>query len=176
TKIENETDFRFTYDTKDLKGSKKINIAATDLSLYEMLEEVSRLTKFRFRQTNFEIDVKKIKTREEKEVPVEVVMQTISISGRVTDETNTPLPGVNVLIAGTSQGTVTDVEGNYVLEVPEDAETLVFSFIGYVSQEVAINNRTEVNVSLMPDIQSLQEVVVVGYGQQRKETVTGSVA
>src|SRR5690606_33363519 len=133
-------DFRFTYDSKDLKSTKKINLEASNLSLYEMLEELSRLTKFRFRQTDFEIDVKKIETKAEKETPVEVVMQSISISGRVTDETNAPLPGVNVLIAGTSQGTVTDVEGNYVLEVPEDAQTLVFSFIGYVSQEVAINH------------------------------------
>lgn len=176
SKIEGETDFRFTYDIKDLKSSRAINLEASNLSLYEMLEEISRLTKFRFRQTDFEIDVKKIETKAEKQAPVEVVMQSITISGKVTDETNSPLPGVNVLIGGTSLGTVTDIEGNYTLEVPEDAQTLIFSFIGYVSQEVSINNSSSISVSLMPDIQSLQEVVVVGYGQQRKETVTGSVA
>lgn len=176
SKIEKETDFRFTYDIKDIKTAKKVDLTASDLSLYEILEEISRITKFRFRQTNFEIDVKKIKSKAEKQIPVEVVMQSISISGTVTDENNSPLPGVNVLIAGTSGGTVTDIDGHYVLEVPEDAETLIFSFIGYTSEEVAIENRTEIDISLVPDIQSLQEIVVVGYGQQKKETVTGSVA
>ena len=100
-----------------------------------------------------------------------------TISGIVTDlEDNEPLPGVNVLVKGTTIGTVTDVDGNYRLTVPDDAETLVFSSVGYTSQEVAINNQTVINMGLAPDVQSLSEVVVVGYGTQQRRDVTGSVA
>ncbi len=99
------------------------------------------------------------------------------ISGRVTDLADgIGLPGVNVLVKGTTIGTVTDVEGNYRLSVPDDAQTLVFSSVGYETMEIQIGDQTTINAVLSPDIQSLQEVVVVGYGEQKKVTVTGSVA
>ena len=100
-----------------------------------------------------------------------------TVSGTVTDsETGEALPGVNVLAKGTSTGTVTDVEGNYRLTVADGVTTLVFSSIGYVSQEVEINERTTINLALLPNIQSLQEVVVVGYGTQAKKDITSSIA
>ena len=99
------------------------------------------------------------------------------ITGTVTDgEDNEELPGVNVVVKGTTVGTVTDVDGNYSLSAPDDAETLVFSSVGYTSEEVPINNRTRIDMVMMPDIQSLSEVVVVGYGTQKKSDLTGSVA
>ena len=100
-----------------------------------------------------------------------------TITGRVTDsEDNETLPGVNVLVKGTTIGTVTDVEGNYRLTVPDDAETLVFSSVGYLSQEVAINNQSVINVTMSPDVQSLQEVVVVGYGTQQKRDLVSAIS
>ena len=102
--------------------------------------------------------------------------QGTSVTGTVTSqEDGEPLPGVNVLIQGTSIGTVTDIQGNYSINVPEDG-TLLFSFIGYSSQEVPVNGRSFVDIALVTDIQSLQEVVVVGYGTQKKVNLTGSVA
>ncbi len=102
--------------------------------------------------------------------------QTTTISGKVIDLTNDePLPGVNILAKGTTIGTITDVEGNYSLSIDPSVETLVFSSIGYVSEEVAINGRSTIDISLAPDIQSLQEVIVVGYGTQRREDLTGAV-
>lgn len=98
-----------------------------------------------------------------------------NISGQVTDEKNEGLPGVNILAKGTTQGTVTDIDGNYRLTVNDDATTLVFSSIGYVSQEVEINDRTIINLELTPDVQSLEEVLVIGYGTQQKSDMTGSV-
>jgi TonB-linked SusC/RagA family outer membrane protein len=98
-----------------------------------------------------------------------------AVSGKVTDETNQPLPGVNVLVKGSTLGTTTDADGKYALTVTDGA-TLVFSFIGYTSQEVSIDSKTAIDVSLTPDILSLQEVVVVGYGEQKKETLTGAIA
>jgi len=98
-----------------------------------------------------------------------------TISGRVTDENNQGLPGVNILAKGTTQGTVSDVDGNYRLTVNDDVTTLVFSSIGYVSQEVEINGRSTINLTLTADIQALEEVLVIGYGTQQKSDMTGSV-
>ena len=100
-----------------------------------------------------------------------------TITGTITDQsTGEELPGVNILVKGTSIGTVTDVTGTYRLTAPDDAETLVFSSVGYTSEEVVIGNQITINVGLTPDIQSLSEVVVVGYGEQKKVNLTGSVA
>ncbi|MEM9830273.1 MAG: TonB-dependent receptor [Bacteroidota bacterium] len=100
-----------------------------------------------------------------------------TISGKVLDlSTDEPIPGVNILVKGTTVGTLTDAEGNYRLTAPDDASTLVFSSVGYTSEEVEINGRTIINIALAPDIQSLSEVVVIGYGTQRRKDLTGSVA
>ena len=97
------------------------------------------------------------------------------VSGSVTDESGAPLPGVNIFIKGTTIGTTTDVAGRYSLNIEDPNAILVFSFIGFEMQEVNVDNRTEINVTLKQDIQALEEVVVVGYGTQRKSDLTGSV-
>jgi len=100
----------------------------------------------------------------------------IEISGSVVDARNgDPLPAVNVYVMGTNIGTTTDADGMYTLTVPDDAETLVFSFIGYVRQEVPINGRTEIDIELQADVATFDDVVVVGYGTQQRAEVTGSV-
>ncbi|MCU0353502.1 MAG: TonB-dependent receptor, partial [Cytophagales bacterium] len=99
-----------------------------------------------------------------------------TVSGRVTDSGDgTPLPGVSVAVKGTTTGTTTDAGGRYSLQTSSNA-TLVFSFIGFTSQEVALNGRTTLNINLVSDTKSLTEVVVVGYGVQEKKDVTGSIA
>ena len=109
------------------------------------------------------------------EKPVRRWEQTIS--GQVTDGTSgESLPGVNILAKGTSTGTVTDIDGNYRLTVADDVATLVFSSIGYATQEVAIGGRSTIDLALTPDVQSLSEVVVVGYGTTKRSDLTGSVA
>lgn len=97
------------------------------------------------------------------------------VSGIVRDEAKNPLPGVNVIVKGTTNGTTTDGEGKYALLVPDGDDILVFSFIGYVSNEVPVNNRTVIDIALVPDVKSLEEVVVVGYGEQKKIHLTGAV-
>ncbi|GAB3692204.1 TonB-dependent receptor [Spirosoma flavus] len=98
------------------------------------------------------------------------------ITGRVTDEKNEGLPGVSVLIKGTQRGAVTDADGRFKLEIPESNVTLVFSFVGYISQEVAVGNQTSVNLSLKTDAKMMDEVVVIGYGTARKSDLTGAVS
>jgi TonB-linked SusC/RagA family outer membrane protein len=93
----------------------------------------------------------------------------------ISGEDNLALPGVSVLVKGTTRGGVTDLDGRFSLNV-QPGEILAFSFIGYVTQEITVENQTSIDVILQPDMQSLSEVVVVGYGEQKKETITGSVA
>lgn len=102
--------------------------------------------------------------------------QAVTVTGTVTSEKGDPLPGVSVIEKGTTNGTVTDGNGVYTFSVSSETATLVFSFIGYSNQEVALNGRTTVNVSLIEDVVALGEVVVVGYGTQRKTDLTGAVA
>lgn len=104
------------------------------------------------------------------------VDSTYTISGKVTDEQNLPLPGVNILIKGTTVGTTTDANGQYSLTVPDRGTVLVFSFIGYKSTEVTVGNQNDISISLAPDAQSLNEVIVVGYGTAKKIDLTGAVS
>ncbi|WP_338874427.1 TonB-dependent receptor [Spirosoma sp. SC4-14] len=98
------------------------------------------------------------------------------VSGKVVDSQGLALPGVSVLVKGTTTGTVTGTEGGYTVNVPNANATLVFSYIGFTSQEIPINGRSSLNVTLASDDKMLNEVIVVGYGEQKKETVTGAVA
>ncbi|WP_187262014.1 SusC/RagA family TonB-linked outer membrane protein [Pontibacter beigongshangensis] len=102
--------------------------------------------------------------------------QGITVQGKVTDNTGAALPGVTVLLKGTSTAAPTDIEGNYIIKVPGGSGTLVFSFVGFQTLEVPINNRTTVDVQLGTDARALDEVVVVGYGTQKRSDITGSVA
>ena len=101
--------------------------------------------------------------------------QEKTISGTVYSSDGERLPGANVIQKGSANGTLTDAEGNYRLSLIEGSDVLVFSFIGYVSEEVAVNDQTVIDVQLVPDVMSLSEVVVVGYGTQLKREVTGAV-
>lgn len=100
--------------------------------------------------------------------------QQKTIKGTVVDATGEPLIGVNVSVKGTTIGIITDIDGNYTLEVPSKS-TIVFSYIGYQTQEVAVSNQSTINVTLKEDTQKLEEVVVVGYGVQKKVNLTGAV-
>jgi len=97
------------------------------------------------------------------------------VTGTVSDMNGEPLIGVNVVVKGTTTGTVTDIDGDYELQVPGNDAVLEFSYIGYTSVEVLVGNQTVINQTLTEDVQLIDEVVVVGYGVQRKETATGSV-
>src|SRR5258708_9346625 len=101
--------------------------------------------------------------------------QTITVTGIVKDDQGLTLPGVTVSVKGTTNGTVTDVNGKYSIKVAGDG-TLVFSFVGFDSQEQPVNNRTEINVSFVATNKVLNEVVVVGYGTQKKKDITSAIS
>jgi TonB-dependent starch-binding outer membrane protein SusC len=98
-----------------------------------------------------------------------------TITGKVMGEEGLVLPGVNILVKGTTTGTTTDSDGNFSLSVPDNAETLIISYIGYVTQEISIGSQTVFNVTLQSDLTTLSEIVVVGYGTQKKSDLTGAI-
>lgn len=100
--------------------------------------------------------------------------QDRTVSGKIIDENGQPLPGVNVLVKGTSNGTVSDGDGAYTIGGVNDNSVLVFSFIGYLAKEVSVGSRTVLDIDLAPDVTSLEEVVVIGYGERKKALVTGA--
>ena len=98
-----------------------------------------------------------------------------TVSGKVTDDSGEGIPGVNVVIKGTTIGSITDFDGNYQVSVDENS-TLVFSFVGFASQEIEVGTRSVINIALSQDVRALDEVVIVGYGTQKKENLTGAVS
>lgn len=108
-------------------------------------------------------------------IPVLVFAQNLAVKGTVKDPFGNAMPGVNVLQVGTTNGIITDLDGNYSINVPSNAK-LSFSFIGYTTQTVSVSGKRTINVTLNEDSKSLDEVVVVGYGTQKKSDISGSVA
>ena len=176
--IEEATDFRFIKDDKLLaKRTDRVSLKVEEQTLAFVLREVSRQTGLSFKQLDGTImvhtpDQKTVQEKPEEKLPV----QGRVVSGKVTDEDGEPLPGVNVIVKGTTRGTVTDVAGNYSIEVAEQ-ELLVFSYVGFRITEEAIAGRSVIDVTMEVDAQSLQELVVnAGYWEVTKEKQTGNIA
>lgn len=100
----------------------------------------------------------------------------LTVSGRVVDEQGSPMPGVNVIVKGTTEGTTTDLDGKYSISVADGNVVLVFSFIGYETTEIVVGTQTTIDVQLKTDVRTLSEVIVVGYGTQKRSSVTGAIA
>jgi len=99
----------------------------------------------------------------------------VAVEGKVTDDTGAPLPGVNIVEKGTSSGAVTDAAGYYKLEVKDANSILVFSFIGFATKEIQVGTQSIINVSMEPDVVALSEIVVTGYGTQKRSSLVGAV-
>ncbi len=174
--IEKKTNYQFTYDKKILRSDARINYTSSNVQLAEFLLELSKNADLKFKQVNNTINVQRNSGRNDGGESLEVVIQGITITGRVTSgDDGSGLPGVNIVVKGTSYGTVSDIEGNYSIDVPDESSVLVFSSVGFVMQEITVGNQAVVDIVLSPDLTSLEEIVVVGYGTMRKSDVTGSV-
>jgi TonB-linked SusC/RagA family outer membrane protein len=174
--IESKTPYKFTYDEKIIRSDVKINYESNQRTVSELLLQISRVAGLKFRQVNNTINVQAMKKNGRGEESIEVILQGTTVTGRVTSaEDNTGLPGVNVIVKGTVQGTVTDLDGAYTINVPDDQAVLVYSSVGFISQEVTVGNRSQIDIVMSPDITALEEIVVVGYGTQKKESLTSAV-
>lgn len=172
--IEKETNYKFSF-YEDLDLSRNITITQKRQSLKELLLEISAKTQVSFRQVNSVICTKPADiNRPPKDI--EIIMQS-PISGTVTSiEDGSPLPGVTVRVKNTNLGTITDVDGNYSIDVPTENAKLIFSFIGFITEEIEIGNQSVINLVMVPDIMSLEEIVVVGFGTQKRSDIVGSIS
>jgi TonB-linked SusC/RagA family outer membrane protein len=178
-RIEKETGAKFLYHTQLIATKEKVTLHVSNESLDKILTRILTPLGITFEADGNQIILKKSADTtqfSEGDDAGTTFESVIRITGQVTDEASVPLPGVNVIIKGTSSGTNTDSNGNYAIEVPQQDVVLIFSFIGYTSQEVTVGAQTVVDVKLVADIQSLDEVVVVAYGEQKKSSLTASVS
>lgn len=174
--IEKKTSFVFVYPEEIKASNKKISLSYKNESLESILSRLAKEAKFKFRNADYTITIAREEGFTDIQIPGGEKEADIRVNGRVTsEEDGSGLPGVNVLVKGTSNGTITDLEGSYSILAPEDG-TLVFSFIGFVQQEVKVSNRTTIDVALSSDVKALSEVVVVAYGEQKKESVVGAIS
>jgi len=173
--IEASTAFSFSYYPGDIDMNQKISISKKKQLVSDVLLQISKETDLSFRQINNSINIRKKENNAQVE-SIEVIIQGITITGNVTSgDDGTGLPGVNVVIRGSTTGTVTDVDGNYKIDVPDESSVLVFSTVGYVTEEVTVGTSGVIDVVLSPDITALQEVVVIGYGTVKKRDLTGAI-
>lgn len=172
--IEESTDFSFVYFKNEIR-KKSVTLTKSDWNMDELLREVSTQATVSFSRINETITITVPDSPNGVPALTESLAVQRSVSGKVTDENGSSLPGATILEKGTSNGTITDVDGKYTLSVPDNA-VLTISFVGYQSIEVPLNGRSVIDIELVTDISSLEEVVVVGYGTQKKSDVTGSVA
>ena len=177
--LEQNTQFDFSYKDSEVANLGNISLKAHNKSLKEILIFLSKEKKLKFLRLNDVISVSRIPSGSKQPVVEELDLDLDrEISGKVTDQNGLPLPGANVLVSGTTLGTTTDVDGNYRLTVPDDAVMLVFSFIGYATEEVEIAGRSVVDMVMLPDIQSLEgvEVVSTGYYEVKQRLNPGNIA
>lgn len=174
--IENELSVIFTYRPDLLQVSRKVSIEVNSATLRDVLDQLFS-PDVQFLVAGKEILLKPVPSvsSDSTSAGEDTSPLLFKVTGSVADQTGQSLPGVNVIEKGTTSGTVTDVEGKYTLEVKDENAVLVFSFIGYQAQEIPVNARTVIDVTLAEDVTALDEVVVVGYGTQKKVNLTGAV-
>lgn len=175
--IEKKADVKFVYSTK-IKSGQRLTLNLTNMKLANVLEEVLKPASVEYEVIENRILLKNVKNQPSFQ-PNLMLMETLleqSVKGFVKDENGVALPGVSVILKGTQRGMTTDGQGAYQLSVPNSESILVFSYVGYLSQEVKVGSLSTINITLRPNNQSLEEVVVVGYGTQKKANLTGSVA
>ncbi|MEQ8556361.1 MAG: TonB-dependent receptor [Cyclobacteriaceae bacterium] len=174
--IERITDYHFAYQDDELlkSNSNRITLTANNQTLESLLIDISRQANVSFRQVNDRISVRSAKFKSA-EKSIEVIIQQ-NVSGVITDDSGEGLPGVSIVVKGTLQGTVTDLVGRFSLPVPSSESTLVISSVGFKTQEILVGNQSTINIQMVTDVQSLGEVVVIGYGTARKEDLTGAIA
>jgi TonB-linked SusC/RagA family outer membrane protein len=173
-RIQKKTDFRFAFKEMDLKTTNKISIPQANRSVKSTLDLLFKEQGITYIQIGNNIILFK-KPAEISPAPVGQLIAA-TVSGKVTDETGNALPGVSVLEMGTTNGAMTDPQGNYKLNVSGAGAVLLFSYIGYSTKEVTVGNQTTINVALAEDSKLLNDVVIIGYGTVKKQDATGSVS
>ena len=177
--MEDQSEFRFFYQREQVNVERKIDLDITDQTVENVLTHLFSEEGIEFQVRNDNLIL--LKPAGMKFGTIEFLaengqQQQPAVSGTVTDETGQPLPGVNVVVKGTTQGTITNVDGKYsITSIPEDA-TLVFSFVGMRTQEIEVGSQSNINVTMESATIGIDEVVAIGYGTVKKSDLTGSVS
>lgn len=171
--IEDQSEFSFIYNLKQVDLSQKVNVNFKNERVEKILDQVLDGTNITYTVNNRLIVVHR---EGEKDLLGTPAVQQKSVSGKVTDEAGEPLPGVTVLIKGTTRGTVTNFDGEFNLAEVTSESVLQFSFVGMLSQEVVVGSQHNINVSMVVDAIGIEEVVAVGYGTQKREQITTAVS
>ena len=167
-KIENQSEFSFFYNVRHVDLNRRVSVVVKDSDVFNVLDKLFSETDVTYKV----LDKKIILTKTE----VNASQQNgRTVTGRVVDKNGDPIIGANVVVKGTTQGTVTDIDGHYSIAIPDGA-ILKISYIGYHVQEITVGAQSKIDVQLIEDSQNLDEVVVVGYGTQKKVNMTGAVA
>ena len=177
--IEKNSEYVFVFsDNIEIETKKRVNINMKTKSIEKILANMLRDSNLSYQILDKQVviyrDSKKESTPEARATSV-AQQEKVSITGTITDSYGEPLIGVSISVKGTTEGVITNIEGNYSLQVTT-GQTLVFSYIGYISQEIVVGNLRTINVKMEEDSQVIDEVVVVGYGTMKKSDLTGSVA
>ncbi|MGQ8337786.1 TonB-dependent receptor [Sunxiuqinia sp. A32] len=169
--IEEESEFYFFYKENELQSERLINIDAAKEDIHQVLDKILEGTTL-----GYSVVDRYVVISPKDGNGVKSVEQEISISGKVTDTSGQPLPGVTVVVKGTTQGTITDGDGNYSISNVNSDGVLIFSFVGMKSQEMPVDGKSIVNITMEEDAIGIDEVVAVGYGTMKKSDLTGSIA
>ncbi|MGV8096907.1 MAG: TonB-dependent receptor [Mangrovibacterium sp.] len=172
--IEKNTEFVFLYNKDVIDVERRVSIEVKERSVNEVLDQVFANTDVTWSIRDRKIFL--INNQSGFSGNQSSLQQNLSVSGRVTDYSGESLPGVTVVIKGSTQGTITNSEGRYFIANVSPDAILLFSFVGMKTEEIAVDGRTSINVQLEEEEIRVEEVVVIGYGVQRREAVTGSVA
>jgi len=172
--IEKNSEFFFMYNKNMIDVDRKVDIQAEEKSINEVLDKIFANTGISYSIKDRQILL--INSRLQREVKDSNTQQQKSVSGKVTDSTGGPLPGVSVVIKGTTNGTITDLDGKYTLPKVSENSVLVFSFVGMKTQEVAVAGKTTIDITLIDESIGIEEVVAVGYGTQKKSVITGAIS
>ncbi|WNH09009.1 SusC/RagA family TonB-linked outer membrane protein [Thalassobellus suaedae] len=175
-KIESLTEYKFLFNYKDVDYKKIVSIKINKKLIFSVLDNL-----FKKSNITYEVLGKQIILKEKQlvlSIPKSVENtkeQGIQITGTISDGSGQPLPGANVLEKGTTNGTQTDFDGNFSITVSSTDATLVVSYIGFTTQEISVDNQTNITINLVEDTAKLDEVVVIGYGSMKKKDLTGSI-
>jgi len=175
TKIEKNSEYRFFYNNDEVDVSQRISVDAEDKTIGTILESAFKGLPYSFKESANKLIVIE-KTGELTNTTGVNAQQGKKVTGKVTDTSGIAIPGASVVLKGTTTGVTTDSDGNFSLSLPMDAKTLVFSFVGMRSQEVAVGSKNTIGVVLEDESIGIDQVVVIGYGTQKKKDLSGSVA
>lgn len=173
SEIEKQTDYLFVYNQNEVDLKRKTSVNAVNKTTAEVLSTI-----FNGTDIIYAIEGENIMLmRKEKNLAVvpDAVQQDNKITGTVLDATGMPVIGANIMVKGTTNGTITDMDGKFSLDVAK-GETLIVTYVGYANQEISVSNQKSLSITLKEDSEALDELIVVGYGVVKKSDLTGSVS